>query len=310
MEENCIKLLIFPFIIYDVMGSKIEGKARALERRHAVHEELFCSDCGWFSHEYGGWCMKWVKKTDPRKWAKYGTAKKCDGFMRNPMKYTLFVGQSALLAQPTKERYTWVLDYIRNKYGRKRKHLVQAVGEELAKFIQEKERQEKERYAWVLSCVPYKYPKRKQKHVVQAVGEDNFILMELIPKEGNIPQVCERVYIGEGQRDIIDHVNRRLKYKDLTDTARITLPYALEKIVKRREEFFLEIFNNPDKYIGKMPILMLLPLIRMKDIENIRKERQKRKFKSFEDLERRTGLLLPEEAIARRIEVELIFRHG
>jgi len=246
---------------------KIVGKARALERRHAVHEELFCSDCGWFlsyGYSYWGWCMKWEKETYSGKWAKYGTVKKCEGFIRDPMKYILFVSS------------------IR----------------------------EKERYAWVLDYIPNKYPKRKQRHVVQAVGEDHFILMELIPKEGNIPQVCERVYIGEGHRDIIDHVNRTVRYKDLTHTARVALPSALEEIVKQREKFFLEIFNNPDERAGKMPLLMLLPLIRMKDIENIRKERQKGEFKSFEDLKRRTGLLFPEEAIARRIEVELIFRHG
>ena len=213
-----------------------------------------------------------MKEVNPRRWAKYGTTTKCDGFIRNPMKRTLFVGQNALLlVQPT---------------------------------------QKKERYAWVLDYIPNKYPERKRKHVVQAVGEDYFTLMELTPKGDNIPREYERVYIGEGRRDIIDHVNRRLRYEDLTDTARERLPYALEKIVKQREGFFLTLFNDPDRHVGKMPILMLLPLVKGKDLEKINNERRREKFKSFEDLERRTGLLFPERAIARRIEEELIRYYG
>jgi len=255
------------------MGSKVEGKERALVREHAVREECFCSDCGWFSYEYRGlrnWCRKWMKEVNPRRWAKYGTTTKCDGFIKDPMKRTLFVGQNALLlVQPT---------------------------------------QKKERYAWVLDYIPNKYPERKRKHVVQAVGEDYFTLMELTPKGDNIPREYERVYIGEGRRDIIDRVNRGLRYEDLTDTARERLPYALEKIVKQREKFFLETLFNRE--IDHVLLLKYLPMIKGKDLEKIQKERQREKFKSFEDLERRTGLLFPERAIARRIEEELIRYYG
>ena len=66
-----------------------------------------------------------------------------------------------------------------------------------------KGKRDKETYAWVLDLLPYGYPNDprpvyQKKPVVQAVGEERFTLMELSPKRGKMPNLHERVYIGEG----------------------------------------------------------------------------------------------------------------
>jgi len=54
-------------------------------------------------------------------------------------------------------------------------------------------------------------------------------LLELVPREGITFELGERVYIGEGTRDRVDHIERRIKYEWLTPTAKSELPFILEK---------------------------------------------------------------------------------
>ncbi|MDF2955382.1 DUF655 domain-containing protein [Candidatus Alkanophaga liquidiphilum] len=174
-----------------------------------------------------------------------------------------------------------------------------------------KGKRDKETYAWVLDLLPYGYPNDprpvyQKKPVVQAVGEERFTLMELSPKRGKMPNLHERVYIGEGHREVIDHVNRRLKYDELTPSAKIELSYVLEKIVKENEEKFIRVFNEASPITTRLHTLDLLPGIGKKLMWAILEERKKGPFKSFEDLTTRVkGLYHPEKIITRRIEEEL-----
>ncbi|MBU2617944.1 MAG: DUF655 domain-containing protein, partial [Euryarchaeota archaeon] len=76
--------------------------------------------------------------------------------------------------------------------------------------------EEKEDYVWVLDYLPYGHPDDprpvyQKKPIVHGVGESHFVLLESIPKEGIVPEVHKKVYIGEGDREEIDHVKRRLR---------------------------------------------------------------------------------------------------
>ena len=97
----------------------------------------------------------------------------------------------------------------------------------------------REEVARILDYLPYgRAPDSRsyqKQPLVQAVGEANFVLMEMTPKEGVVPAPGTRVYIGSGSRDIIDHVNRRIEYPDLSNSAKLELPYQIQSIVLENE---------------------------------------------------------------------------
>lgn len=170
----------------------------------------------------------------------------------------------------------------------------------------------RETHARVLDYLPYGHPGDsrpvyQKKPLVHAVGEDQFVLMELSPKKDQIPAVYDRVYIGEGAREVIDHVTKRLRYEELTPTAKVELPYVLEMIVKENEERFVKAFNDAKPITTRLHTLDLLPGIGKKLMWAIVEERKKGAFASFEDLTKRVkGLHHPEKIIAKRIEEEII----
>ncbi len=170
----------------------------------------------------------------------------------------------------------------------------------------------RETYARVLDFLPYGHPDDsrpvyQKKPLVQAIGEDKFVLMELSPKRDKTVVVYERVYIGEGEREVIDHVIKRLRYTELTPTAKMELPFLLEKIVKDDEKKFIRIFNEAKPITTRLHTLDLLPGIGKKLMWAILEERRKGEFSDFEDLTKRVkGLHHPERIIAKRIEEEII----
>jgi putative nucleotide binding protein len=169
----------------------------------------------------------------------------------------------------------------------------------------------RETYARVLDYLPYGHPNDsrpvyQKKPLVHAVGEDQFVLMELSPKKDKIPAVYDRAYIGEGEREEIDHVTKRLRYEELTPTAKVELPYVLEIIVKENEERFMKAFNDAKPITTRLHTLDLLPGIGKKLMWAIVEERKKGAFSNFEDLMKRVkGLHHPEKILAKRIEEEI-----
>lgn len=172
-------------------------------------------------------------------------------------------------------------------------------------------KEEREEYVWILDCLPYGMPDDnrpvfQKKPVVHSVGEKHFVLLELIPKEGVLPQIHSRVYVGESERDVIDRVKRRLRYEELTSAARLELPSTLELIIKNDEQRFIRFFNEAQPITTRFHMLEILPGIGKKLMWGIIVERKKGPFKSFEELTARVkGLHNPTRLIANRIEEEL-----
>jgi putative nucleotide binding protein len=169
----------------------------------------------------------------------------------------------------------------------------------------------KEEVARVLDYLPYgRAPESKsfqKQPLVQGVGEANFVLMEMTPKEGVVPAVGAQVYIGSGERDLIDHVNRRIEYAELSNNSKIELPFQIQRIVLDNEGRFIRFFNNAGPLTTRMHALELLPGIGKKLMWAILNERKKGPFKSFADLmERVKGLHNPEKIIYKRVEDELM----
>lgn len=170
---------------------------------------------------------------------------------------------------------------------------------------------EKEDVAYVLDYLPYgrsddTRPMYQKKPLVQGVGEKHFVLMEMIPKENVVPKAQEKVYIGEGDRPVIDHVKRRISYNELTHGAQMELPDLIEKIVLQNESRFLSFFNEAYPITTRLHMLELLPGIGKKLMWGIIGDRKKGKFASFKELvERVKGLHAPEKLIAHRVLDEL-----
>lgn len=171
--------------------------------------------------------------------------------------------------------------------------------------------QDREEYVWVLDYLPYGKSidgksAYQKKPLVQAIGDKKFTLMELVPKNGVIPEIQARVYIGSGDRNEIDHVKQRIGHSDLTTGANLELPFILEAIVKYEEERFVKFFNDAHSITTRLHMLDLLPGIGKKLMWSIIDERKKGDFKSYQDIrERIPSLRDPAKVISHRIEEEL-----
>jgi len=148
-------------------------------------------------------------------------------------------------------------------------------------------------------------PVFKREALVQAVGISQFKLLELVPKSLNI-QIHELVYIGDGEREKIERVKRRISYTELTQTAKVELPFSVEQLVKEKEPEFVQFFNKSISITPKLHMLHLLPGIGKKLMWEVLTEREKRPFESFADISHRIkSMPHPEKMVVNRILEEL-----
>ncbi|NLN72134.1 MAG: DUF655 domain-containing protein [Thermoplasmatales archaeon] len=168
-----------------------------------------------------------------------------------------------------------------------------------------------EEYAYVLDYMPQGLPGTsfaKRGPVCYAVGEEEFKLFELVPKDKAKISIEDRVYIGKdgNLRKEIDHVRRRVSYNDLTGTAQTELDYIVQILVKKNEDRYVSFFNNAGPINIKKHLLEELPGMGKKTLEEFLKERRAGKFESFEDITRRVPILkTPEKLIKERIMLEI-----
>ncbi|OPX67595.1 MAG: hypothetical protein A4E36_01624 [Methanoregulaceae archaeon PtaB.Bin009] len=148
-------------------------------------------------------------------------------------------------------------------------------------------------------------PVFKREPLVQGVGLDQFKLLEMVPKTLEI-QIHESVYIGDGEREKIERVKRRISYDDLTQTARLELPFAVERIVKEKEPEVVQFFNKSISISPKLHMLHLLPGIGKKLMWEILQEREKKPFESYSEISQRIkSIPHPEKMIIARVLEEL-----
>ncbi|MFH0869813.1 MAG: DUF655 domain-containing protein [archaeon] len=169
----------------------------------------------------------------------------------------------------------------------------------------------KEEEAIVLDFLPNGYPfDNKPIHlktaIAQAIGKENFTLLELVSRKGIFLQPFEEVYIGESKRDKIHHINGKINTSRLTHTAKSELSHVVEDIVKKHEARFVEFFNKAQPMSTRMHILELLPGVGKKHMWEIIEERKADPFKSFADIRERVKLMPdPVQTIVKRIVSEL-----
>ena len=80
-----------------------------------------------------------------------------------------------------------------------------------------------EDFAYILDHLSQGLPDErrfKREPIAFGVGENEFKILELIPKNDVVLEIGERVYIGKDMalRDKILHVKRRVRFEDITNT--------------------------------------------------------------------------------------------
>ncbi|NQU98488.1 DUF655 domain-containing protein [Candidatus Woesearchaeota archaeon] len=169
----------------------------------------------------------------------------------------------------------------------------------------------KEEEAIVLDFLPNGYPfdsrpSHMKTPIVQAIGKENFTLLELVPKKGIFLQPYEEVYIGEAKREKIHHINGKITPDKLTHTAKSELAHAVKQLVHNHQKRFVEFFNKAQPLSTRMHIIELLPGVGKKHMWEIVEERKGEPFKDFDDIKKRVKLMPdPETVIQKRIMQEL-----
>ncbi|OQD59466.1 putative RNA-binding protein [Methanobrevibacter arboriphilus JCM 13429 = DSM 1125] len=165
--------------------------------------------------------------------------------------------------------------------------------------------------AVILDYLPLGYVKEnmstfKKKPVAQAIGTENFTLLELIPKDNVDLEIHEDVYIGAGKRDKISRVKGKLDFENLTATSRIEIDYVINEIIMNHEDKYIKWINEAGPLSTRLNKLELLPGIGKKHMWAIIEAREEEPFKSFNDLKERVPLLKdPIDSIAKRVKMEL-----
>lgn len=169
----------------------------------------------------------------------------------------------------------------------------------------------KEEIAIVLDFLPNGYsddprPIHRKTPIAQAIGKTNFTLLELVPKKEVFLQPYSEVYIGEGKRDQIHHVNGKLRLERLTNTARAELEHVIAQIVHSHPERYVDFFNKAQPLSTRMHSLELLPGLGKKHMWQIIEERRGEPFRNFDDVKTRVKLMPdPEKIIVKRILAEM-----
>ena len=150
---------------------------------------------------------------------------------------------------------------------------------------------------------------RREQRVAFALGDTDFKLFELVPKDNAAINIGDRVYIGKdaSKRDAIDHVKRRISFTELPNMAASEIEYAVADIVKNNEARFIRFYNEAGPISLKKHLLEELPGLGKKTMMAILEERDKNgPFKGYEDLVTRVpAVKSPEKLIVARIVLEI-----
>ena len=166
----------------------------------------------------------------------------------------------------------------------------------------------------ILDFLPYGYPlENKRLPIAQAIGKENFTLLQLVPRRDVKFEVGEEAYIGEGKRDKVQYILGRCPREKLTETAKIQLEEFIKKSVEEDEERFVDFFNKAQPINTRLHQFELLPGFGKKHTQSILKAKEEKAFKSFEDIkERVSNIPDPAKGIGKRIfeELTIIQRHN
>jgi len=126
-------------------------------------------------------------------------------------------------------------------------------------------------------------PPHKRHPVVYGLGENQFTILELVPKKDAIFTIGERIFVGKDpvKRNKIAKIKGRINYEDLTSTAHGEMPYVLLDMVNNTKDRFIKFYNESPAISTRFHVLELLPGLGKKMMHDILDERKKKPFTSF-----------------------------
>ena len=166
-----------------------------------------------------------------------------------------------------------------------------------------------EEYAYILDFTPRGKSitvRGREGVIIQAIGEERLTLLELLGVQNANVEIGERLYIGREGRDKVASVLGRLEYNDVSQTSKNELPTIVEKIVVANEKRFVEYINMSQPITPRIHALELIPGIGKTYMMTIIKERDKKKFENFTELQSRVGLRDPAKLVTKRIIEEIM----
>jgi putative nucleotide binding protein len=165
-----------------------------------------------------------------------------------------------------------------------------------------------EDYAWVIEYMPAGHADALRKEpAVQLLGTRFFTLLEATINPAASIVLSQKVCVGKEGRQEVSHIKGRIKYEDLTNSAKEFLPSMLKKAVAEREADFVAFVNNAKPISIRVHTLDLLPGIGKKNMEALLKEREEKPFESFADIHKRVPSLAdPAGVFVHRILSELM----
>ncbi|MCX6642791.1 MAG: DUF655 domain-containing protein [Candidatus Bathyarchaeota archaeon] len=144
-----------------------------------------------------------------------------------------------------------------------------------------------------------------QSGLLQLIGDSYCTLLEASPIKDENYTVREKIFVGKGERARVSHIIGRIRYADLSGSAKAELPGILELVVAENEPYFVTFFNISQQVTPSMHSLDLIPGVGKKLMFHIVNIREKTPFKSFKDIEERANLKDPAKQVAKRIFDEL-----
>ncbi|MDQ5859678.1 MAG: DUF655 domain-containing protein [Thermoproteota archaeon] len=166
-----------------------------------------------------------------------------------------------------------------------------------------------EEYAYVLDFTPRGKSitvRGREGVIIQALGEERLTLLELLGIQNATVEIGERLYIGREGREKVSSVLGRLEYTAISQAAKNELANIIEKVVVANEKRFVNYINNAQPITPRIHALELIPGIGKTYMMTIIKERDKKKFENFSDLQTRVGLRDPAKLISKRIIEEIM----
>jgi putative nucleotide binding protein len=166
-----------------------------------------------------------------------------------------------------------------------------------------------EEYAYVLDFTPRGKSitvRGREGVIIQAIGEERLTLLELLGIQNTTVEIGERLYIGREGREKVSSVLGRLEYTAISQAAKNELANIIEKVVVANEKRFVNYINNAQPITPRIHALELIPGIGKTYMMTIIKERDKKKFENFSDLQTRVGLRDPAKLISKRIIEEIM----
>lgn len=177
--------------------------------------------------------------------------------------------------------------------------------EKLLKYLDE---QGKDNWCMVLDFLPNgkeELPPHKRKPIAQVIGWEKFSLLEIVPRENITFSTRQKLFIGEGTRREVDHIERKIKFEWLTSLAKTEMSPIVIKIIKSNEEKYIKFFNNPPAVSLNRNILDSFPEISKANRNKILKALKTERFTCLRDVEKAGAVDNIYEIVANQIIREI-----